>query len=189
MPRARRKTNASRITILCQSMSEYLSPRGAQRNGRRINAELYSRMHRGGRDCGDQRGRARPISRACDGRLLNGRRTPLGPSSRCSRRERLPPASGAVISSVRDAAANCSSQVYPLRDDKRAKDGDAPRDLSTVHNEAARMRGIALSTAAFVALLVPAETAEAGDGCDKFAWSVARELAWFSAPDKVNVTS
>ncbi len=51
------------------------------------------------------------------------------------------------------------------------------------------MRGIALSTAAFVALLVPAETAEAGDGCDKFAWSVARELAWFSAPDKVNVTS
>ncbi len=51
------------------------------------------------------------------------------------------------------------------------------------------MRGIALSTAAFVALLLPAAAAEKGDGCDKFAWSVARELAWFSAPDKVGVTS
>jgi hypothetical protein len=65
----------------------------------------------------------------------------------------------------------------------------APRILSYFHNEAAVMRGIALSTVALVALLLPAEGSEKGDGCDKFAWSVARELAWFSARDKVSVTS
>lgn len=51
------------------------------------------------------------------------------------------------------------------------------------------MRLVALSALALITLLLPAEGQEKGDGCDKFAWSVARELAWFSAPNKVSVTS
>ncbi len=39
---------------------------------------------------------------------------------------------------------------------------------------------------ALVAQLVPAS---ADDGCEKFAWSLARERAWFAASDKISVAA
>jgi hypothetical protein len=40
---------------------------------------------------------------------------------------------------------------------------------------------------ALVAQLVPASAAD--DGCEKFAWSLARERAWFAASDKTSVAA
>jgi hypothetical protein len=51
------------------------------------------------------------------------------------------------------------------------------------------MRGIALSTVTFIALLLPAEGVENGSGCEKFAWSLARERARFAAADKIIITA
>jgi len=51
------------------------------------------------------------------------------------------------------------------------------------------MRGIALSVLVFFALLQPVEGAESGSGCDKFAWPLARERAWFAAADKIEVAA
>jgi hypothetical protein len=44
-----------------------------------------------------------------------------------------------------------------------------------------------LVAVALIALLVPASAAD--DGCEKFAWSLARERAAFAAPDKTAIAS
>ena len=44
-----------------------------------------------------------------------------------------------------------------------------------------------LAVLALLVLLAPANAAD--DGCEKFAWSLARERAWFAASDKVNVAA
>ena len=44
------------------------------------------------------------------------------------------------------------------------------------------MRRICLVAYALTALLAPAAAAE--NGCEKFAWSLAREIAWFGASEK-----
>jgi hypothetical protein len=51
------------------------------------------------------------------------------------------------------------------------------------------MRRIGLSIAVLVAFLVPASAAEDAAGCEKFAWSLARERAWFAGSDKVAVAA
>ncbi len=51
------------------------------------------------------------------------------------------------------------------------------------------MRVIALSLIGWVALLAPAVHAEDPSGCNKFAWSLARERSWFAAPEKVSVST
>jgi hypothetical protein len=51
------------------------------------------------------------------------------------------------------------------------------------------MRCIALAIAALAAFLPPAGAAEDGPGCEKFAWPLTRERAWFAAPDKVKITA
>jgi len=47
------------------------------------------------------------------------------------------------------------------------------------------MGRVALMSLVLITLLDAASAAE--DGCEKFAWSIARELAWFAAPDKSSV--
>jgi hypothetical protein len=49
------------------------------------------------------------------------------------------------------------------------------------------MRGIALFGVTLLALLQSADAS--ADGCEKFAWSLAREQAWVAAPDKANVAA
>lgn len=49
------------------------------------------------------------------------------------------------------------------------------------------MRRIGLLGIALLALLRPASAAD--EGCEKFAWSLARERTWFAASDKASVTS
>ncbi|MGE9008024.1 hypothetical protein ACO2JO_05550 [Leptospira interrogans] len=49
------------------------------------------------------------------------------------------------------------------------------------------MRPIALLGITFLAMLTQARAAD--DGCEKFAWSLARERAWFAASDKTSVAS
>jgi hypothetical protein len=49
------------------------------------------------------------------------------------------------------------------------------------------MRGIALAGVAFLALLRSADAS--ADGCEKFAWSLAREQVWVAAPDKASVAA
>ncbi len=49
------------------------------------------------------------------------------------------------------------------------------------------MRRVGLAGAAFIALLGPAGAAD--DGCEKFAWPLARERAWFAAADKPSVAA
>ena len=44
-----------------------------------------------------------------------------------------------------------------------------------------------LVAVALIALLGPASAAD--DGCEKFAWSLARERAAFAAPDKTAIAS
>jgi hypothetical protein len=51
------------------------------------------------------------------------------------------------------------------------------------------MRCIALSIAALTVFLLPAGAAEDGPGCEKFAWPLTRERAWFAAPDKATVAA
>jgi hypothetical protein len=48
---------------------------------------------------------------------------------------------------------------------------------------------VALSIVALAALLPPTAPAEDGAGCEKFAWPLARERAWFAASDKASVTA
>ena len=49
------------------------------------------------------------------------------------------------------------------------------------------MRNIALSVVLIVPFLLPAVAAEGDAGCDKFAWSLARERALFAGADKITV--
>ena len=42
---------------------------------------------------------------------------------------------------------------------------------------------------ALLVLLAPIHAAENSTGCDKFAWPLKRESAWFAASDKTNVAS
>jgi hypothetical protein len=49
------------------------------------------------------------------------------------------------------------------------------------------MRFIALCIVALVTFFLPVRAAENDNGCDKFAWSLARERAWFANTDKVSV--
>ncbi|MBR1271023.1 hypothetical protein JQ629_26450 [Bradyrhizobium sp. AUGA SZCCT0222] len=49
------------------------------------------------------------------------------------------------------------------------------------------MRRIGLLGITFLAMLTQASAAD--DGCEKFAWSLARERAWFTASDKTSVAS
>ncbi|MBR1284162.1 hypothetical protein JQ597_19115 [Bradyrhizobium sp. AUGA SZCCT0177] len=49
------------------------------------------------------------------------------------------------------------------------------------------MRRIGLLGITLLALVAPAAAAD--DGCEKFAWSLARERAWFAASDKTSVAS
>ncbi|HVI05251.1 MAG TPA: hypothetical protein VM711_04055, partial [Sphingomicrobium sp.] len=51
------------------------------------------------------------------------------------------------------------------------------------------MRALALGVIAFLLLAPPPARSENGTGCGKFAWSVARELASFAAPDKPRIAS
>jgi hypothetical protein len=50
-----------------------------------------------------------------------------------------------------------------------------------------RMRILALSMTASITLLGSLARADDTPGCGKFAWSLARELSWFAAPDKASV--
>jgi hypothetical protein len=49
------------------------------------------------------------------------------------------------------------------------------------------MRRIGLLGIMLLVLVAPASAAD--DGCEKFAWSLARERTWFAASDKVSVAS
>jgi hypothetical protein len=49
------------------------------------------------------------------------------------------------------------------------------------------MRCLWLVGLALVAQLVPASATD--DGCEKFAWSLARERAWFAVSDNTSVTA
>jgi hypothetical protein len=61
----------------------------------------------------------------------------------------------------------------------KASERDGWRGLS--------MRCLWLVGLALVAQLVPASATD--DGCEKFAWSLARERAWFAVSDKTSVTA
>ena len=49
------------------------------------------------------------------------------------------------------------------------------------------MRRVGFVCVIAIALLSPASAAE--NGCEKFAWSLARERAWFAAPEKTSVVA
>ncbi len=48
-------------------------------------------------------------------------------------------------------------------------------------------RWVGLVGLALIAQLVPASATD--DGCEKFAWSLARERAWFAVSDKTSVAA
>jgi hypothetical protein len=51
------------------------------------------------------------------------------------------------------------------------------------------MRPIIQAAAILISILAPVAHAEDGTGCEKFAWSVARERAWFAVADKISVAA